>query len=158
MGGRRPRSLTAIRLAHIRLQAAAAVMDDVPVVVPQLYVEFHQEKFDCEQGPRTQHDKPHSATYSIEFWSSPAFWVYKPLVIRVCFVHGDPIVRARVSDTLEFHKTCLQYYLFCDVGRNFWNDTAPASVGTLGTWTKMLLNAWDPGHAVSLCTPSRLCC
>lgn len=139
MGGRRPRTLTAIRLAHIRLQAAAAVIDNVSVVVPQLYVEFHQEKFDCKQGPRTQHDKPHAATYGQEFWSSPAFWVYRLLVIRGCFVHRDPIIHAKVGDSLEVRQTCLHYYLFCDVGPNFWIDTAPVSVGTLGTWTKMLL-------------------
>lgn len=66
------------------------------------------------------------------------------LVIRDCFVHTDPIECAKVGDILELKLNCMQYFLFCDVEPNYWIDTAPISVATLGTWTpKTCCSEWD---------------
>ena len=107
MGGRRPRTLTAIRLGHIRLYVGKAVIDDCVVLIPHIQVEFHQEKSDDLMGVRSGHDKPHHRGYSEEFWSSVAFWVYRLLVIRGCFHVIDPIQVAQLGDTLPMCRLFL---------------------------------------------------
>ena len=141
LGGRRPRTLTAILLEDLYLYAGLVKIDSQEVVVPCMRVKFRQEKFDDKQGPREATDEPHYdgilSSYSAEFWISCAFWVYRLLVLRGVFVVFDPILTAKEGDVLHISSDCLQYYLFCDVQPNYWIDTAPTSVGTIGSWNKL---------------------
>ena len=59
--------------------------------------------------------------------------------MRGCFVHPDPIRDANLGHELLLHPKCMQYYLFCDAEAKYWIDTAPVSVGTLGSRNKKLL-------------------
>ena len=112
--------------------------------MPCLRLQFKQEKFDCKQGPREATDEPNYSgilsSYFEELWMSPAFWVYRFLVLRGCFQVFDPLLTAKSGDTLHIRTECMQYFLLCDVQPNCWIDTAPTSVGTIGNWTRQLLS------------------
>ena len=143
LGGRRPRSLTAMLLEDLHFYVGTIQVNGADVLIPCLRVKFRQEKFDCKQGAREATDEPHYtgilSGYCEEFWVSPAFWAYRLLVMRGCFAVFDPLLTAQDGDTLHVKPECLQYYLFCDVQANYWIDTAPTSVGTIGNWNKSLL-------------------
>lgn len=58
MSGRRPRSLTAIRLQDVKLTVGACEVHGRIVKVPHVQVTFTDEKFMDLQGPRKATDKP----------------------------------------------------------------------------------------------------
>lgn len=143
LGDRRQRTLTAILLKDIKLYASVVKLQDQEIVVPAICVRFCQEKFDDKQGPREATDEPHdssdSSSYAEECWVSAAFWVYRLLVLRDVFTEFNPMLSAKEGDVLQVRVDCLQYYLVCDAQLNFWIDTAPTSVCTIGCWNKVLL-------------------
>lgn len=150
MGGRRPRTLTAIRLSDIKLTAGVANVGQETVLVPNMRITFRQEKFDDLQGPRKGYDMPHADNYLDEAWLSCAFWVHRLLVLRGVFLEFDPLLSAWKGDILSIKPECADFYLFCDVAPNYWIDTAPTSVGTIGSWNKRLLKAMGcPGGGFS---------
>ena len=119
LGGRRPRTLTEIRWEDLELRVATAEVAGQTIKVPSLKVTFTDEKFQDLQGPRQASDVPHAEGYEQQFWSSPAFWVYRQLVMRGCFGSFDPIVQAAVGDVLPVKAECSKYFLFCDVTANY---------------------------------------
>ena len=145
LGGRRPRTLTAIRLEDLGFYTDTVLLHGREVVVPCLRVRFREEKFDDKQGPREATDEPHysgdGCSYADEIWMSCAYWVYRLLVLRGCFEVFDPILGAKEGDQMHVRSDCMAYYLFCEVQPNYWIDTMPASVGTIGSWNKHLLRA-----------------
>ena len=64
MGGRRPRTLTAVRLRDVRLFVGSVMLDGVRVCVPCVTITFREEKYDDIQGPRDGTDVPHSEGYN----------------------------------------------------------------------------------------------
>lgn len=139
MGGRRPRTLTAILLRHVELTVGQGIVAGVWVRVPHMRVTFVDEKFADVQGFRMATDKPFPEGYDEKVMCSPAFWVYRLCVMRGVLVGGDPLRTAALGDKLLFRSECLGYYLFCEVHSDHWIDTAPSAVGTLGRWNGMLL-------------------
>ena len=76
MGGRRPRTLTAMKLGDVKLFVGRAVLrDGAEVKVPCVRLTFREEKYDDIQGPREATDEPHSEGYSEQMWNSCAFWI-----------------------------------------------------------------------------------
>lgn len=139
MGGRRPRTLTGILLEHIELTVGRGLVGGRWVAVPHLKVTFHEEKFPDVQGFRVATDRPFGRGYAETFLCSPAFWVYRLCVMRGLFASHDPIKQVGVGQSLAFKPEALQYYLFCEVHPDYWVDSAPSSVGTLGAWNKQIL-------------------
>ena len=125
MGGKRPRTLTAIKLAHCMLKVGKTNLGSECVLVPQIKLKFIEEKFDDEQGPRAREccDVPHSSGYQQDLWTSVAFWMYRLLVMRGVFEKHDPILTSAVGDVLNVRSECQEYYLFCDMKANYWIDT-----------------------------------
>ena len=70
MGGRRPRTLTAIRLRDLKLFAGCVMIDGIAVCVPCVSITFREEKYDDIQGPREATDVPHSEGYGEMRFSS----------------------------------------------------------------------------------------
>lgn len=60
MGGRRPRTLIAIRLADVKLTARPGRVGDEQFLIPNVHIMFRQEKHDDIQGARKGYDMPHS--------------------------------------------------------------------------------------------------
>ena len=150
MGGRRPRTLTGIRLRDLKLFVGRVVVDGVVVRVPCVSITFREEKYDDIQGPREATDVPHCEGYAELRYSSCAYWIYRLLVFRGAFFVFDPIKHANVGDTLKVKPECLDYFLFCDVRANFWIDTAPSSVSAIGIWNKtLLIRMGSPGRGFS---------
>ena len=150
MGGRRPRTLTAIRLRDLRLYVGCVTLEGVSTCVPCIRIIFREEKYDDIQGPREGRDEPHPTGYGETLYSSCAFWIYRLLVLRGLFFSFDPIKHAKGGCTLDIRPECLEYFLFCDVKANFWIDTAPSSVSTIGVWNKTLLERMgSPGRGFS---------
>lgn len=143
LGGRRPCTLTAILLEDLKLTAGVVSVNGQDLLVPFLELKFRQEKFDCNQGPREVTDHPHysgiGSSYVQEMWMSAAFWVYRYLVLRGCFAVFDPLRQAKEDDVLDIKFQCMPVFVFCDVQPNYWVDTLPTSVGTIGNWNKHLL-------------------
>ena len=139
MGGRRPRSLTGILLSHIELSVGLGLVNGKWVKVPDLMVTLHEEKFPDIQGHRISKDCPFGEQYEKTYRCSPAFWVYRLCVLRGVFREVDPIINSAVGQVLHIRPECLAYYLFCEVHPNYWIDTAPSRVATLGSWNEQLL-------------------
>jgi len=140
MWGRRPRTLTAIRLRDVRLTVGSAWVDGAPVLVPCISCVFRDEKFPDPVGPRAgRDDTTYSEVYAEQMYTSPAYWIYRLLVMRGVFDKFDPIRHAEAGNVLAVRQACLDYFLFCDVDTNFWIDTAPTSVKGLGDMNRTLL-------------------
>ena len=139
LGGKRARSLTAVRLADFKMFAKEAEVGDKVVLVPTLHITFTDEKYADLRGDREARDVPHREEYARTIWYSPAFWIYRFLAVRGVLVQADPLLHACVGDELLIRPECLHYFLFCDVNNNYWIDTAPIHVHTLGNWTRKLL-------------------
>ena len=138
LGGRRPRSLTTVKLKDLFIWASEVEVDDARYNVPAMTVRFVQEKFDDLQGPRRATDQPHCDKYDVQISCSAAFWIYRLLVIRGCLV-GDPIWDAQPGEARSVPADCAEYYLFCDCTANMWIDTLPVSTDVLGDWNKYCL-------------------
>jgi len=64
LGGKRARSLTAVRLRDVKLFASHAIVDEQAVLVPALEITFTDEKFADLRGPRKARDVPHTEDYA----------------------------------------------------------------------------------------------
>ena len=91
-GGRRPRSLTTVRLKDVMLTVAQSAVNGSLMKVPSVEVVFREEKFDCLQGPRSCTDVPPCAGYDNVMLSGCAFWIYRYLVYRAVFEVFDPLL------------------------------------------------------------------
>ena len=112
MGGRRPRTLTAIRLRDVKLTVGLGEVDGQQVKVPHAVVTFTDEKYMDLQGDRKATDEPYYSGYAAHIWNSPAYWIYRQLVMRGCFDSFDPILTLNVGDEIKVAETCLPYFLF----------------------------------------------
>lgn len=147
MGGRRPRTLTSIRLRDLKIFVGRSVVDSVPVLVPCVTITFKDEKYDDIQGPRNATDVPHREGYKEMRHNSCAYWIYRLLVFRGAFDVFDPIQHANEGDILRVRPECFEHFLFCDVRPNFWIDTAPSSVSAIGIWNgTLLIRMGSPGR------------
>ena len=140
-GGRRARSLTAIKLEHLQLSVVEVTVDGTCVNAPAVHITFVDEKFADVRGPREAQDIPHDEGYADKLWNNCSFWLYRLLVMRGVFDKLDPILHAMVDDELVIRPECQDYFLFCECVPDFWVDTAPVSVGTLSDWNRALLVA-----------------
>ena len=140
MGGRRPRTLTCIKLGDVEFRAQAVKVRGVSTCAAGVAVTFREEKYDDIQGVRSARDYPEEqGDFEKHALKSCAFWLYRMLVLRDCFVGSDPIRTADDSERLPIKPQCLEFYLFCEVTQNLWVDTAPVSTHTISWWTKGLL-------------------
>ena len=77
LGGRRPRTLTAVLLEDLQFTFGVVRLKQAEVTVPCMQVRFRQEKYDCKQGPREVTDEPHYSSkgtdYASTLWMSSAF-------------------------------------------------------------------------------------
>ena len=140
MGGRRPRTLTAIKLKNVQLTAMAVKVKGVSTCAAGVAVTFREEKYDDIQGARSAQDHPEGhGDFERHVFKSCAFWLYRMLVIRNVFQNHDPIRLSHSGDKMLIKKECMEFYLFCEVNPNTWVDTAPVSTFTIGRWTRGLL-------------------
>ncbi len=70
LGGRRPRTLTAILLEDLELIVGAVELQYTEILVPCMRVRFRQEKYDCKQGPREVTDEPHCTSKGTDYAST----------------------------------------------------------------------------------------
>ena len=136
MGGRRPRTLTAIRLSDLKLTVGVGRKGGTQALVPHLPLEFREEKHDDIRGPRRGYDQPHADSYHELVWNSCGYWIYRLLLVRGVFQCYDPILSACVDDVLHIQPECLHFYLFCEVGHDYWVDTAAVRVHMISTWNR----------------------
>ena len=87
MGGRRPRSLTAIRLEHCQFSVVEVDVGGQRALAPGAWCEGHVcgGKYDDIQGPRSATDMPSQEGYSEYMHNSCAYWLYRLLVMRGAF-------------------------------------------------------------------------
>ena len=140
LGGRRPRTLTSVRLRDCQMYADEVVVDGQRVLVPGIRINFVDEKVDDIQGPRFQVDRhTHKSDYAGWHLRSPAFFLYRLLVVRGAFQEWDPICQAKAGSCMAFSQQALDWYLLCHCTAEQWIDTCPVSVAILGYWTKAIL-------------------
>ena len=140
MGGRRPRTLTAIKLRDVEFTAQVVKGKGVRTCVPGVAITFREEKYDDIQGARSaqDHSEEHG-DFEKHMPKSCAFWLYRMLVVRDIFELHDPIRSVRGGEKLVNKQHCMDFYLFCEVAAKAWVDTAPVSITTISWWTKVLL-------------------
>ena len=128
LGGKRARSLVAVKLGDVRLTASKSVVDGKVVLVPALHVSFTDEKFADLRGDRQAADNPTNEGYSDNMWFNGSYWIYRMLVIRGVFSSMDPILEAELGQELTIRPDCSDFYLFCDcnatAGTQSRNDAA----------------------------------
>lgn len=139
-GGRRPRTLTSIKLRDCRFFADAVQIDGQRTLVPGVHITFEDEKVDDIQGPRAAKDShAHKSSYAGWHLMSPAYYLYQLLVRRGAFKEWDPLVSAHDKAELPIAKHAQDWYLLCSCTPDTWVDTLPVSVAILGCWTKAIL-------------------
>ncbi len=139
LGGKRARSLTAVKLGDIKLTASTANLDGKAVLVPALGITFTDEKFADPRGHRQATDMPPREEYANSIWYNNSYWIYRMLVIRGVFVSHDPILSASNGQELVIKPGFLKFYLFCESNANYWIDAAPVHTNTLGNWNRQML-------------------
>ncbi|GLC69608.1 hypothetical protein PLESTF_000853700 [Pleodorina starrii] len=151
-GGRRPRSVAAIRLRDLTLRACEVWVrspgqsDKAPCIVPGIArLTWTDEKTTHYAGYKESSDM--YDRYEGEGWDflreRPAYWVYRLLVMRGVFqgADRDPIAAGglRRGDAILVRDSAKDYFLLCEALSEDWVDTLPVGVATLGIWTKTIL-------------------
>lgn len=104
-GGRRPRTLTSIKLRDCRFFADTVQVDGQQVLVPGVHITFEDEKVDDIQGPRAAQDShAHKSSYAGWHLMSPAYYLYQLLVRREASETWDPLVSAHDKAQLPIAK------------------------------------------------------
>ena len=144
MGGRRPRSLTSVRLKDVQLIVCRMTVAGRTVLVPGIEsISWRDEKTHDYAGQRQSSDVYHDMDE--EDWvfvkQRPAYWVYRLLVMRGVVEGGDPLGARGVQPgmVIAMKKCAEDYYLLCDCAADEWCDTMPVSVQILGNWTRQIL-------------------
>lgn len=157
LGGRRPRTLTAMRLRDIDVKVDWATVGGQRVLVPGVTVRYVDEKVEDLQGPRRSSEcHLGSDSYAADMLEGPAFWIYYMLCLRGAFHTPDPIKTMQysadkpASNTIPIRKDATDWFLFCECKGDLWHDTEPTSVGKLGRWTRNILKGMGkPGRGFS---------
>ena len=143
MGGRRPRTLTSIRLKHVHLRAVCAFLHargGPEILVPELVLEYEDEKFPDYQGIRSGIDMQEMREQYCEWGiNSPAYWVYKLLCLRGVFTTEDPLRAAHPGQVLVISADAMDHFLFCACSAHWWIDAQPVGVHTLSYYNKLIL-------------------
>ncbi|GLC44477.1 hypothetical protein PLESTB_000069100 [Pleodorina starrii] len=158
-GGRRPRSVAAIRLKDITLKACSVEIRGQTGVSGDTYIipAIACLKWTDEKTPNYSGDRESSDVYDDDIyqdWSflrvRPSYWAYRLLVMRGLFaVHPDPLsidgmdaLRKAGIDPfaqLPVKDGAFDHFLLCESLADQWNDALPLSVGILGQYTMTLL-------------------
>ena len=133
MGGRRPRTLTAIRLKDVNLFVGRVELDGLSVCVPCISITFREEKYHIMM--MTSRDRERV----LMCLTQKGMLDLHVARFQGVFSVFDPMRHAKAGGTLSIRPECLEYFLFCDVKANFWIDTAPSIVSMIGIWDKILL-------------------
>lgn len=146
MGGRRPRTLTAIRLKDVEVFVSEAYLTghSEKVKVPGVSITFQEEKFEDEQAARQGTDNPEGEDYGVWYVNSVGFWLYRLACMRGLFTECDPLVAAKPGQRLEWRLEAQGWFLFCSCSGRFWIDTVPVSTNILSNWNRKILTAM--GH------------
>ena len=140
LGARWPRTITSVRLRDCRMYADEVQVSGSKVLVPGICITFEDEKVDDIQGAQSQVDRhTHKPEYAAWHLRSPAFFLYRLLVLRGAFKAWDPIQTAKAGCCMEFSEQAQDWYLLCHCTAEEWVDTCPVSVAMLGYWTKAIL-------------------
>lgn len=141
-GGRRPRTITAMRVSDAVFTAESVKVAGRMVLVPAVELIFKEEKYDDIQGPRSGTETyRHMDDYLDYMHRGSAFWLYQLLVLRGAFIDGDPIRTAAPGQKLHVRPEALDWFLLCYCRKDMWIDTCPVSVQILGHWTKKVLSS-----------------
>lgn len=140
LGARRPRTITSIRLRDCQMFADEVQVQGRSVLVPGIRIEYQDEKADDIQGARFQIDRhTHKSEYAGWHLRSPAFFLYRLLVLRGAFTVWDPIQTATAGSCLPFGEHAQDWYLLCHCTAEQWTDMCPISVAILGYWTRAIV-------------------
>jgi hypothetical protein len=115
LGGRRPRTLTAMRAADVvfKIDETQVAGQPVPVRVVVAKVTFREEKVDDVQGPRFLQDDLGKAIKADKLMWSFGQWVYEGFRLRGLFQVTDPLHVGRIGQTIRVRDECGMFYVFC---------------------------------------------
>ena len=147
LGGRRPRTLSSLRLEDVTLRAVLAQRQghgSEEVLVPELEAVLKDEKTQDVKGFRVIKD-PQQGREHYDDWyiNSAAYWGYRLLCIRGVFLVEDPLRHAMPGDVLQIRPRAKAFFLFCAsravCTADWWLDCKPVGVDTLGDFTREVL-------------------
>jgi len=143
-GGRRPRSVCAVKLKHVVGTVTYAFVRGEKVLVPSFTVTFVDEKFSDVMGHRsTKEWLTGVEEYETLAERSFSYWFYKELVIRDAFEVYDPMKNGGLAqgDVLEFKQDSKEWFLFCCLRQDVFVNTKPCTVGVISRATAEVLEA-----------------
>lgn len=143
---RRPRSVTSIKIKDLQVVVEQVKLSDGSTAyVPAFTASIRDEKFmDSFQGVRGVRDMlQHMRNYDEFCYYTFSYWLYTLMVFRGAFQSRNPLENARLGDKLQFKNEAAEWYLFCQVQGDVFNNAMPLGVQQLGESTKAILKAMN---------------
>ena len=141
-GGKRPRSVAAIKLSNVTVRVEEVTVGGVPQLVPAFTCTITDNKFSDIMGDRFVREWL-LGTEQYEHWAerTASWWLYRLLVIRGAFSLHDPMENGGVhaGDVLEFKPSALFWFLLCHARGDRYVNTRPISTEMLSGLTATLL-------------------
>lgn len=139
-GGRRPRSLSALRVRHLSWRVTSVKCGKEEWKVPSLTYEFIDEKFMDKRGPRSvPEDFSHFANFERDGGLSSASYLYALFKARGLFVHADPLSTLRSGDAIDTHEWARDYFVYCYMEGDIFYDCIPLSPQAISDMTRTIL-------------------
>lgn len=150
LGGRRSRTLTSIRIAHLAFTAEEVSLGDAQkrVLAPCVVITFHDEKVMDEAGPRMSGERCWGWHEADATWLQRgcSYWLYRLMVLRGMFTKKDPLLSAKKGDVLQLRPDARDFFVFCGCSDDYWVDAMAVRPGTISNYNRELLRRFgsDP--------------
>ena len=138
-GGRRPRSIASLRVRDVQCELQSVVVNGTQWRVPSFKLTFRDEKYMCERGPRRSLENfAHIGNYTELMCMSYSYYLYAQFVARGIFLDDNPISSCEVGGRVEFKRSALDFFVFCEDDGDVWYDGIPLAAAKLSAWTKTI--------------------
>jgi hypothetical protein len=146
-GGRRPRSVSSLRVGDVQVISTVLRNRAAAVRVPSMRFTWADEKVMDTRGSRLTFENfsgMSQAEYDEVAPMSASFYLFRVLLARGCFMHSDPLLAVGAGAVVPFRPECLSDYVFCDTDGHTWFGAVPVLPSTLSNWTRVITQRMAP--------------
>ena len=140
-GGRRPRSIAALRVRHLRWTVTSVKHSSGNSwLAPSLTYEFVDEKFMDKRGARGVNENfDHFENFERDGSLSSAVYLYALFKARGLFEQEDPLSSLRAGDVISTHAWAQDYFVYCRMEGDVFFDAEPLSTQSISDKTRNIL-------------------